>query len=49
MNVVVVPILRLSIGIIWFTAAVLTAILIGPFQLIYMISTYILQPQSVRI
>lgn len=48
MNDLIVYLLRAIVGLIWVLAAVLTAILLAPFQVVMMLSTHIWQPQNVR-
>jgi hypothetical protein len=48
MTNILVYILRIILGAVWVSAAVVTAILLAPFQLFAMISTHIWRPQDVR-
>jgi len=45
---ILVYLLRIMLGAVWLAAAVVTAILLAPFQIFAMISTHIWRPQDVR-
>jgi hypothetical protein len=48
MNDFIVYLLRAVVGLIWVVAAILTAILLAPFQILMMLSSHIWQPQNIR-
>lgn len=48
MNDFIVYLLRAVVGLILVVAAILTAILLAPFQILMMLSSHIWQPQNIR-